>query len=180
MRAKRNIARPLIASAVLSALVAVSSSGLAADEAASQANPASATGETSYRDAMFKRLDSDHDGYISRAEATRQPRFMDAFQQADDDRDSKLSNDEYIKARAIYERQRVAEYAKDTLITAKVKAALLKDPVVSVLEVSVETAYGEVLLSGFVDDARQARRARELAASVEGVKQVHANLVVKG
>ncbi|MCZ7656023.1 MAG: BON domain-containing protein [Rhodocyclaceae bacterium] len=55
-----------------------------------------------------------------------------------------------------------------------------QDPVVSAIDVSVETTYGEVLLSGFVDNAQQAQRAREIAARVEGVKKVHDNIVVKG
>ena len=180
MRAKRNCASPLFASAVLSALLAASFHGLAAGETAAPASPTSATGDTSYHDAMFKRLDRDHDGYISRSEATRQPRFMDAFREADGNRDDRLSSDEYITARSIYDRQRVAYYARDSLITAKVKAALVKDPVVSALDVSVETAYGEVLLSGFVDNDRQARRAKEVAASIEGVTQVHSNIIVHG
>ena len=38
---------------------------------------------------------------------------------------------------------------------------------------------GTVLLSGFVDNVQQARRAQEIAASIAGVKSVKSNPVVK-
>jgi hyperosmotically inducible protein len=182
-KANRNYAKPLIASAMGAAFLVAPISGFAEVGQKASATSASETGEQQYQqyqDAMFKRLDADHDGFISRAESQHQPRFLDAFDQADEDRDGRISDAEYIKARSIYERQRAASYAKDSLITAKVKAALVKDPDVSALDVSVETAYGEVLLSGFVENERQVKRAREVASGIDGVKDVHANLVVKG
>jgi hyperosmotically inducible protein len=178
--ANRNYAKPLIASAMGAAFLVAPIPGFAEVGQKASATSASETGEQQYRDAMFKRLDADHDGFISRIEARHQPRFLDAFDEGDEDRDGRISDAEYIKARSIYDRQRAASYVKDSLITAKVKAALVKDPVVSALDVSIETAYGEVLLSGFVDDERQVKRAREVAAGIDGVKQVHASLLVKG
>ena len=71
------------------------------------------------------------------------------------------------------------ELIDDSVITTKVKAALVKDPVVSALAVSVETRKGIVVLSGFVDNESQARRAAEVAAGVQGVVSVKSGLVVK-
>ena len=60
----------------------------------------------------------------------------------------------------------------DSVITAKVKAALLKDPVVSGLAVSVETHKGMVLLNGFVKTAAERDLAQKLAHETAGVTHV--------
>lgn len=68
----------------------------------------------------------------------------------------------------------------DSAVSAKVKAKLLNpDSGVSGLAIDVETYKGEVQLSGFVDNARQAETAERLARSVEGVKSVRNSLNVK-
>jgi osmotically-inducible protein OsmY len=76
-------------------------------------------------------------------------------------------------------RESTGEYVDDSTITAKVKADLVKDPVVSALQVSVETYKGVVQLSGFVNSQEQSQRAEDIAKGVAGVKQVKNNLVVK-
>lgn len=60
------------------------------------------------------------------------------------------------------------EYIDDKAITAKVKAALLKDPEVKALQVKVETYNGVVQLSGFVDNPEQISRAGEVAKALKG------------
>lgn len=72
------------------------------------------------------------------------------------------------------------QYMDDSTITTKVKTALLADPDVSGLDVKVETFKGVVQLSGFVDSAKQASKAVEIARSVDGVKKVENKLTVKG
>lgn len=129
--------------------------------------------------AEFKRLDSNGDGYVSRDEARKVKGFDKAFQQADDDRNGKLDASEFTKAQAVYDRVRAGQYADDSVITAKVKAALLRDPVVSAFAVSVQTHKGIVLLSGFVRNGSQARRAAEIAAGVQGVVTVKNALAIK-
>ena len=71
------------------------------------------------------------------------------------------------------------EYIDDSTITTKVKAALLADPDISSYAINVETFKGVVQLSGFVNNKEQARKAVENARSVQGVKSVKDNLVVK-
>ena len=67
----------------------------------------------------------------------------------------------------------------DSVITTKVKSALLTDNVGKGGDTSVETRKGEVLLSGFVDNQAQADREVQLAKAVEGVTSVQNKLMIK-
>ena len=71
------------------------------------------------------------------------------------------------------------QYVDDATITAKVKTAVLGDPVLHELQITVETYKDVVQLSGFVDTIRAKERATAVAAKVEGVRSVHNDLVVK-
>lgn len=135
--------------------------------------------EPSAENPEFVKLDSNRDGFISRDEARRIRDFDKAFAEADSNRDGRLDPDEFVKAQSIHERMRAGQFIEDSVITAKVKAALLKDLRLKGLNVSVETHKGTVLLSGFVDNEEQAKRAAEIAAGVEGVTAVRNSLFVK-
>jgi osmotically-inducible protein OsmY len=69
--------------------------------------------------------------------------------------------------------------ASDTWITTKVKTALLSDEQISGTDIQVETANGEVMLSGFVENQQQIQQAEQVAQQVEGVRQVTNKLEVK-
>ena len=71
------------------------------------------------------------------------------------------------------------QYVDDSVITAKVKSALLADDAVKSFAVSVETVKGVVQLSGFVNTSDQKSAAGKDAEAVPGVKKVHNNLIVK-
>jgi osmotically-inducible protein OsmY len=71
------------------------------------------------------------------------------------------------------------EYIDDSVITAKVKAALAEDDLVKAYEVNVKTEKGVVQLSGFVASDDVIARAGVLAAAVEGVSSVENDLIVK-
>lgn len=71
------------------------------------------------------------------------------------------------------------EYFDDIVLTTKVKASILGDSRLKVLQIDVETYKGVVQLSGFVDTADAANRAVELARRVRGVKMVNNSLIVK-
>jgi osmotically-inducible protein OsmY len=71
------------------------------------------------------------------------------------------------------------EYVDDSAITAKVKAAILKDPALKTLQISVTTYKGVVQLSGFVDSKEMVDRAGELAGQASGVRNVKNDLIVK-
>lgn len=72
------------------------------------------------------------------------------------------------------------EYVEDTVITAKVKAAVLNDPSLKSAEINVETYKGIVQLSGFVRSRTDINRAVEVARGVRGVTSVKNVMIVKG
>jgi hyperosmotically inducible protein len=74
--------------------------------------------------------------------------------------------------------QAPGEVIDDSLLTGKVKAALIDDPVTKAGDINVETYRGVVQLGGFVDSADQKTRATEVAKSVTGVKEVRNDLRV--
>ena len=81
---------------------------------------------------------------------------------------------------SIQEQTRTAgEVVDDSMVTAKVKAALIADPNVKAHEVNVETREGVVQLSGFVDSAEAKNLASDVAKRIAGVKEVRNELQVK-
>ena len=68
----------------------------------------------------------------------------------------------------------------DTVVTTRVKSALLADPDVKAFDLKVETRKGEVQLSGFVDNQMQIDRAIAVTRSVTGVKNVENKVSLKG
>ena len=71
------------------------------------------------------------------------------------------------------------EYIDDTVITTKVKAAVLDEPSLKSAEINVETFKGVVQLSGFVSSQSAANKAVEVARAVGGVKSVKNDMRVK-
>lgn len=71
------------------------------------------------------------------------------------------------------------EYLDDTVLTAKVKSALLNDPTVSGLAVNVESFKGTVQLSGFVKSADEREKAVQVARKVGGVKQIRNDILLR-
>ena len=71
------------------------------------------------------------------------------------------------------------EYLDDSVITAKVKAAILNEATLKVAEINVETFKGVVQLSGFVNSAADITKAVEVARSVGGVKSVKNDMRLK-
>jgi len=67
----------------------------------------------------------------------------------------------------------------DSVITAKVKSALLADPGVKSSDIAVVTRKGEVQLSGYVNDQTQINRAIDVARGVEGVQKVGNEMSIK-
>lgn len=76
-------------------------------------------------------------------------------------------------------RETPGQYMDDTAITTSVKAKILAEGSLKVLQINVETMQGTVQLSGFVDSKKSAAKAIDLARKVEGVKSVQNNLVVR-
>jgi hyperosmotically inducible periplasmic protein len=62
--------------------------------------------------------------------------------------------------------------ASDTWITTKVKSMLLADSVGQGLEISVDTRDGVVTLTGALEDENDLEHVKDIAAEVEGVRNV--------
>lgn len=71
------------------------------------------------------------------------------------------------------------EYIDDTMITGKIKAALVDDAELKATEINVETYKGTVQLSGFVAAPENIPKAVKLARGIKGVKDVKNDIVVK-
>lgn len=67
----------------------------------------------------------------------------------------------------------------DTVVTTRVKSALLSDQEIKGFDIKVETRKGTVLLSGFVDTALQMNRAVATAKNTEGVQAVDNGLTLR-
>lgn len=70
-------------------------------------------------------------------------------------------------------------YVDDATITATIKAKQAEDKVVHATAIGVETVNGVVQLSGFTKSDAEKQRAETLAKSVDGVKSVKNDIIVK-
>lgn len=71
------------------------------------------------------------------------------------------------------------EYVDDTVITTKVKHAILHEPNLKSAEINVETFKGVVQLSGFVSTQASINRAVQVARGVKGVTSVKNDMRLK-
>ena len=83
-------------------------------------------------------------------------------------------------ASASGKKETAGEYVDDSVITAKVKAAVLEEPSLKSAEINVETSKGRVQLSGFVRSRADIAKAVEVAQRVKGVKSVKNDMILKG
>lgn len=123
----------------------------------------------------FVALDRNRDGHISKVEALGNPEVHKRFAAFDLDRDGKLSEAEHAAAMEDNEKR----VLQDSIITARVKAALLAEKGIPSLSISVETYEGGVQLRGFVKAPDIVSRAGRVTAGVSGVRTVHNNITVR-
>jgi hyperosmotically inducible protein len=71
------------------------------------------------------------------------------------------------------------QYIDDSVITTKVKAAILGEPGLKVSEINVETFKGVVQLSGFVNSREDIDAAMRVARAVNGVTSVKNDMHLK-
>ena len=76
-------------------------------------------------------------------------------------------------------RQSVASYTDDSVITNTIRARYIEDRVVNFGDVGVTTMNGNVRLSGRVDSSTEASRAAQIARSVDGVRSVENDIMVR-
>ena len=127
------------------------------------------------RAADFAKLDRNADGFVSRIEALGDPEVYKRFVQFDANKDRQLSLAEYLSVREDNDKRA----QQDAALTARVKAALIAEKGIPWNAISVDTYEGGVQLSGFVPAPDMASRAGRITASINGVRTVHNNLVVK-
>jgi osmotically-inducible protein OsmY len=85
-----------------------------------------------------------------------------------------------MTACAVHRDQSTAgEYVDDSVITAKIKTKFVESKAVEASAIEVETLKGTVQLSGFAKSADEKATAEKLAKSVEGVKSVKNDVIVK-
>jgi hyperosmotically inducible protein len=70
-------------------------------------------------------------------------------------------------------------YIDDSVITAKVKAAIFNEPTLKSTEINVETFKGTVQLGGFVNSQADINRAVEVTRKVDGVRAVKNDMRLK-
>lgn len=71
------------------------------------------------------------------------------------------------------------QYVDDSVITLKVKAAILGDAALKSSEINVETFKGVVQLSGFVNSQSDINQAVVVARNVDGVTSVKNDMQLK-
>jgi hyperosmotically inducible protein len=71
------------------------------------------------------------------------------------------------------------EYIDDSVITSKVKYAVMSEETLKASEINVETFKGVVQLSGFVNTEKEISKAAEVAKQVKGVKSVKNDMRLK-
>ncbi|HEV3239488.1 MAG TPA: BON domain-containing protein [Casimicrobiaceae bacterium] len=84
-----------------------------------------------------------------------------------------------MQAKTAQAADQVATATDDTAITAKVKAAILAEPGLKSLQINVDTKDATVTLSGSVDSDMLRDRAKQIAMSTDGVRNVVDNLSVR-
>ena len=70
-------------------------------------------------------------------------------------------------------------YVDDDAITTTVKARLVEDKTVDADAIQVETAHGNVVLSGLARSALEKSTAESIAMKVRGVKTVQNNVALR-
>jgi len=141
--------------------------------------PASAADGVKTVNPKFQALDKNNDGFITRDEVQGTRWYDSAFIQADENRDGRLDETEFVKAEAIQDRTSAGNYATDTTLKAKVKTKLLATRGLKSRDLDIEVVGSEVLISGFVRDEQQRSTAIQVASSVKGVTSVRDAMIVK-
>ena len=85
----------------------------------------------------------------------------------------------FVACASTSKQESTGEYVDDSVITTKVKSLLAADDFLKSFQIGVETYKGTVQLSGFVNSQKAIDKAIEITRSVQGVKSVKNDLIVK-
>jgi hyperosmotically inducible periplasmic protein len=75
-------------------------------------------------------------------------------------------------------REAPGEVVDDSVVTTRVKTALIHDPITKAHQIDVDTRRGVVQLNGFVDSANERTEAVMVARKTDGVREVHDNMKI--
>jgi len=75
--------------------------------------------------------------------------------------------------------EKASAEVEDSVITTKIKAAILAEPGLKSLDINVDTVKGKVTLTGTVDSQQNSDRAKQLAGNISGVNEVENQLSIK-
>jgi Ca2+-binding EF-hand superfamily protein len=118
----------------------------------------------------FRRLDTNNDGYLQRAEVSRLRAVSEAFDEADANRDGKLDPGEFITAETIAHARKLPGFPQDVDTAEKIRAELERDPDLKTIQVRAHR--GRVRLSGTVSDEAHRASAVRTAAGIAGAANV--------
>jgi len=76
-------------------------------------------------------------------------------------------------------RESTGEYVDSSVVSNKVRAAIVAEKGLSFFSIDITTFRGLVQLNGFVDTLAQKRLAETVTRKVPGVREIRNNLVVK-
>ncbi len=127
----------------------------------------------------FEKLDTNHDGKLNLEEVASDKDLTENFVKVDTNQDGAIQIDEFNSYKSANEQKLIVTFLDDSALTAKIKAELVRDSDIEGLNISVETHKGEVILSGFVENNSQIRRAIDIASGVQGVQSVKNGLLIK-
>ncbi len=102
-----------------------------------------------------------------------------AEQKIDQAKDQAQKEIDAAKEATTDQAQPVGDAVDDAAITAKVKSAILTDPLLKGSSIEVTTVNGIVTLQGTVNEEPDIARAIDVANTQRGVKSVQNNLIVK-
>lgn len=85
----------------------------------------------------------------------------------------------FLGCAATPKQESTGEFIEDSVITTKVKAAILNEPTLKVSEINVETFKAVVQLSGFVNSQADINKAVSVARNVKGVSSVKNDMRLK-
>ncbi len=118
--------------------------------------------------------------YIDKSTAASEEALEKAGESIDQATEKAGKELEGAKEAVIEKSETTGDYIDDSVITLKVKAAILNDTMFkgSQSQISVTTVNGVVKLSGSVDSEPSIGRAMEVAGSQKNVKSVQTDLIV--
>ena len=141
------------------------------------------TGADARKDAAADKRSADYAVAKAKCDALAgdaKDRCMNEAKARYENENSTVSTRQKESAASTPKKEGAGQYVDDTVITTKVKAAILGESTLKSAEINVETYKGIVQLTGFVRSRADINKAVEIARTVKGVTSVKNDMIVKG